>query len=271
VTLRRARSVLVAVLLAGALLGGCARRHRSNLSGSWRFGGRAAPEPTAPSTVPSTTQPPASSPTESSRPSTGPETATAPVKPVAGVDAAPAPPPWAFDFAAYYFSVPNDTSYGLFMGTADKNELHLEARYQYEDLDTASFWAGYNFGVGEELRLDATLMGGVVAGTTQGVAPGFRFSATYKSLDLSSEGEYLVNTEDASDNYYYSWTEIGITPFERLRAGFAFQRTLAIETDGVVEPGIFVNASWLGVNVSAYAFSAEYGDRYYVFTVGLSF
>ena len=34
---------------------------------------------------------------------------------------------------------------------ADRDWLHVEARFNYEDRDTGSVWLGYNFSVGEEV------------------------------------------------------------------------------------------------------------------------
>ena len=60
--------------------------------------------------------------------------------------------------------------------TADHGALHLEGRYNYEAFETGSAWVGWNFGVGEKLRLDATLMAGGVFGDTRGVAPGYHLT-----------------------------------------------------------------------------------------------
>ena len=71
--------------------------------------------------------------------------------------------------------------------TADRRWLHLEARYNYEDLDTASVWVGYNFSVGEKLSLDITPMLGGVFGNTTGIAPGLRGSLKWWRLELYGE------------------------------------------------------------------------------------
>src|SRR5262245_22370028 len=42
--------------------------------------------------------------------------------------------------------------------TADRDWLHLEARYNYESLNTGSFWLGYNFGFGDKLAFEITPM-----------------------------------------------------------------------------------------------------------------
>jgi hypothetical protein len=41
--------------------------------------------------------------------------------------------------------------------------LHLEARYNYEALETGSVWAGYDFNAGKKLVLDLTPMVGANA------------------------------------------------------------------------------------------------------------
>ncbi len=60
--------------------------------------------------------------------------------------------------------------------------LHLEARYNYEGIDTGSVWVGWNFGFGDELRLDATLMAGGIFGDFNGAAPGYELTIAWKSL-----------------------------------------------------------------------------------------
>jgi hypothetical protein len=54
------------------------------------------------------------------------------------------------------YIVPNDQSYVNPTFTADRNWLHLEARYNNENLRTGSLWMGYNFTAGKKLVLDIT-------------------------------------------------------------------------------------------------------------------
>jgi hypothetical protein len=94
----------------------------------------------------------------------------------------------SFVASGYGSIVPNDQSYFTPMFTADHKWLHLEARYNYEDQETASLWAGYNLRFGEKLTLEMTPMFGVVFGNTTGVAPGYEISLTWKRLNLSTQG-----------------------------------------------------------------------------------
>src|SRR5689334_15062740 len=58
---------------------------------------------------------------------------------------------WSFSASAYTYVVPGEPAYVQPTVTADRGWLHLEARYNYEDLETGSAWVGYNFAGGEKL------------------------------------------------------------------------------------------------------------------------
>src|SRR5262249_22997052 len=77
---------------------------------------------------------------------------------------------WGYAVSVYGYDVPSQ-DYVNANVTADRGHLHLEARYQYESIDTGSIWAGANFSAGESWTFDATMMLGVVFGDLDGVAP----------------------------------------------------------------------------------------------------
>ena len=52
---------------------------------------------------------------------------------------------WSFSASAYTYLVPDIRDYVQPTIAADHDWLHLEARYNYEALDTDSAWLGYNF------------------------------------------------------------------------------------------------------------------------------
>jgi len=57
---------------------------------------------------------------------------------------------WSFSAWAYAYLVPDSRDYVQPTITADRNWLHLEARYNYENLETGSAWVGYNFSGGQQ-------------------------------------------------------------------------------------------------------------------------
>src|SRR5262249_8723487 len=83
---------------------------------------------------------------------------------------------WSFSAYVFAYLVPDSRDYVNPTFSADRNWLHLEARYNYEDPDTGSLWVGYNLSFGHTLVLDVTPMLGGVFGDLTGVAPGYEFS-----------------------------------------------------------------------------------------------
>ena len=144
---------------------------------------------------------------------------------------------WTFVASGYGSIVPDDQSYLTPMFSADHKWLHLEARYNYEDLETASLWAGYNLHIGDKLTLDATPMFGVVFGNTTAIAPGYEISLTWKRFNLSSQGEYVANTNDKARNFFYSWDELVYSPRDWFHAGLALQHTRAYASPVDLQPG----------------------------------
>ena len=94
------------------------------------------------------------------------------------------------------YNVPGDRNYPQPTLTADRDWLHLEARYNYEDLETGSAWIGYNLGGGEKVAWELTPMLGGVFGNVVAVAPGYRGSVSWWRLEFASEGEYVFDSKD---------------------------------------------------------------------------
>jgi hypothetical protein len=63
--------------------------------------------------------------------------------------------PWEISLTVDGYLVP-DQSYVNPTAAADHGRLHLEARYNYENLRTGSLWIGYNFSTGRKLVLHLT-------------------------------------------------------------------------------------------------------------------
>jgi hypothetical protein len=189
---------------------------------------------------------------------------------LAGASAAPAEEPrWAFSVSVYGYDVPADEDFLNPLVTVDRGMLHLEARYNYEELDTASIWGGANFSVGENWVFDSTVMLGGVFGDLEGVAPGFRLSLTRSWFEATSEAEYYIDNHDHEENFFYTWTEVAGYPLEWFRLGLAVQRSRAYETDLHVQRGPFVGFTWKSFDAVAYVFNPGGDDATY--TLGLSY
>ena len=164
---------------------------------------------------------------------------------------------WSFSASVYTYIVPDDRDYAQPTFTADRGWLHLEARYNYEDLETGSAWVGYNFAGGEKLAWEFTPMLGGVFGDTTGIAPGYKGSLSWWKLELYSEGEYVFDTRDSSGSFFYNWSELTLAPVEWFRFGLVTQRTRVYETDRDIQRGLLAGFSFKRVDFTTYVFNPD--------------
>ena len=205
------------------------------------------------------------------------EAGAAVAEPVPGAVAIEPPPAepaaWEVSASAFGYVVPEERDYGSATVTADLGIWHLEARYNYEGLDTGSFWAGANFAFGETVAFEVTPMVGGVVGHTHGVAPGYHLTVRWKRLELYSEGEYLFDTDTRphDDSFFYSWNELTYAPWDWLQAGLVSQRTRAYQTPLDVQRGILVRGFVRNWTAGFYVFNFGWTDPTFVFSLGLDF
>jgi hypothetical protein len=184
---------------------------------------------------------------------------------------APAQNPWAYNVTVDGYIVPDGQSYVNPVLTADHNWLHLEARYNYENLRTGSVWIGYNFSAGKNLVLNITPMIGGVFGRTNGIAPGFEASLTYKKVALSISNEYVFDTGGRSGNFYYSWPQLTYSPLKWLRVGLVAQRTKAFHTTLDVQRGFLLGVSHKQWEFTTYVFNLGFTEPTVVLEAGVNF
>jgi hypothetical protein len=186
------------------------------------------------------------------------------------IQAAQAAASWSFSTSLYTYIAPG-SDYVQPTITADRQWLHLEARYNYEDLETGSLWVGYNFSVGDKIKLDITPMLGGVFGKTAGVAPGLRGSLRWWRLELYGEGEYVFNTRERADSFFYLWLELTLSPVDWLRLGPVVQRTRIDESELDIQRGFLVGLSYKRVELTAHVFNPNKNKPTYVMAVSVGF
>ncbi len=182
---------------------------------------------------------------------------------------------WSFSASVNTYIVPEDDDYAQPTIMADRDWLHLEARYNYEALETGSMWVGYNFAGGDKLAWSFTPMLGGVFGDVNGIAPGYRGSLSWWKLQLYSEGESVFDTDGFSDSFLYNWSELTLAPVDWFRFGLVMQHTRAYETDRDIQRGLLVGFSWSKhnrmVDLTTYVFDLDEGKPTVVVAVTLSF
>jgi hypothetical protein len=183
----------------------------------------------------------------------------------------PTTKPWAFNASAYTYLLPDHKNYVNLNFTADRGWLHLEARYNYEAQKAGSLWLGRNFSFGEKLVLAVTPMVGGVFGDLNGIAPGYNLSLSYWKVELSSQNEYVFDLENRSGNFFYTWSELTVSPVDWFRAGMVVQRTKAYETELDIQRGLLAGFSYKKVDFTAHVFNLGWTDPTVVLAVGVNF
>lgn len=177
---------------------------------------------------------------------------------------------WAFTASVYGYLVPDSPDFLQPTVTADRHWLHLEARYNYEHVHTGSLWVGYNLGAGSKVTLDFTPMFGAVFGELNGVAPGGELTVGWWKLEFSSQSEYVFDFADRSEDFFYNWSQLGVSPVDWLQLGLVVQRTRLFDTGRDFERGFFASATWKGFDTGVYVFNPD-DTPTVVLSVGASF
>ena len=199
--------------------------------------------------------------------------------PLQAQEAAPSDPPasdpadtrWSFSAAASGYVIPHGRSYVSPTVTADRGWLHLEGRYNYENLQTGSLWFGYNFTLADKPELKVTPMIGGVFGKKTAIAPGYLGTLNYKGIALFSQGEFVFDSAEKSGNFFYTWSELSYAPIPWFRAGIAAQRTKAYQTDLSVQRGFLAGLSRKKLDLTIYVFNLGWTDPTVVITLGVRF
>ena len=184
---------------------------------------------------------------------------------------APSPPAWTFDGSVNTYILQDEGNYAQPTMATDRGWVHLEARVNYEDLNTGSMWLGYNFSGGETVEWALTPMLGGVFGQTDGIAPGYKGSLSWRRLEFYSEGEYVVDAHDSADSFFYNWSELTVGPAEWFRVGLVTQRTHAYETERDIQRGLLVGITYKNLGVTTYVFNPDDSKPIVVLSVAFSF
>ncbi len=112
---------------------------------------------------------------------------------------------------------------------------------------------------------------GAVFGDTTGVAPGYKATLAWTKLTFYSEGEYLSDTNESSDSFFYAWSELSWSVANWCRLGVVGQRTKAYQIDRDIQRGVLVGFSSEHVDFTAYWFNPDERSPTVALALGVSF
>jgi len=147
---------------------------------------------------------------------------------------------WSGTLEADYYFIPEDEIHPTITCYADYKSLHFEVRYNYEDFNTASVFAGKTWEKDGDFYFSITPMIGLAVGNTNGILPGFECSATFSKLSLYSENEYMFDFTGKEGNFFYSWTQLGDTIIKNMQAGVAAESFRLYKTKFDVQKGVYL-------------------------------
>jgi hypothetical protein len=180
-------------------------------------------------------------------------------------------PSWEFSITAYPTAVRGGDNYTSAIVTADRGPLRFEGRYNYESVGARSAFVGWTFSGGETVTWEIRPLLGGAWGETRAFVPALEASVAWKQLDFYVEAEYVRDSGERSDSYFYAWTELGFRPIEWLRVGLAAQRTRAYGGDRDVQRGPFAQVTWGPLTVGGFWFNPGSSDQVFVGSIGLAF
>ena len=171
----------------------------------------------------------------------------------------------------YGWVVPEQDNFGMADAWLDVRQLHIEARYNYEALRSGSLFVGANASAGDKVAIAATGMLGAVFGDTDGIVPGFRITVTWWKLDLSTEDEIVIDPWNIENSFFYSWSELGFSPWTWLRVGLVAQRMRVLRTELDFERGLLAGVSLGKLTATVYELNAGWTTPTWVFALAARF
>jgi hypothetical protein len=148
------------------------------------------------------------------------------------------------------------------------NKWYAELRYNYEDVQTLSLYAGKTFTGGSGLDYNITPMVGFSIGKFTGVSIATKAETEWKNFYLSSETQYSIAIKNNAKNFFFSWSELGYNISSNFFGGLAMQYT---RQEGIsnFEPGLVAGISIKNISFPFYAFSPFRPGGYFV--IGLNY
>jgi hypothetical protein len=178
---------------------------------------------------------------------------------------------WSGSVTGYYYAMRDEPDFGVGVASINRGALHLEGRYNYEARDSGSVFVGWNFSGGDRVTFQFTPIFGVLFGDSRGVIPGFEASVAYGPVDFYVEAEYVADSGNHDESYFYAWSEVGWKPTDWLRLGLVGQRTHTVHTDRDLQRGLFAQILTGSFTFGIYAFNPDSSSRYVIGALGVAF
>lgn len=153
---------------------------------------------------------------------------------------------------------------------ADKDWLHLEARYNYEGINTFSGWFGYNFRGGNKFQYTITPMIGALVGDIHGISPGLELNFDFFGFNFNSATEYVFDLQGKENDFFYNWTDFTYTPLDWMWLGMSAQRTRHFHNNLEFQYGPMLGGGYKWLGLTAYWYNPASDHDYIVLYLSIT-
>ena len=81
----------------------------------------------------------------------------------------------------------------------------------------------------------------------------------------------IFDTGNSAGSFFYSWTELSVSPVDWFRFGRVGPRTRAYQTNVDIQRGLLAGFSYKEMDFTTYVFNLDRNEPTWVFSVGSSF
>ena len=164
----------------------------------------------------------------------------------------------------YYMGAYREFSVVPIASYQTSNNWYMEARYNYEALNSFSLYYGKTFEKTAPVSYQVSPILGFVAGSLDGGSVGMNLEMDYNKLNFNTQSQYTFSIDKRSNSYVYSWSDLTYQLTDRFAAGVSLQQTKLYQVNGTFESGILVKAAYNAWTFPLYIFRPGTGNRYFV-------
>ena len=148
------------------------------------------------------------------------------------------------------------------------NKWCAELRYNYEEAETFSLFAGKTIAGGRKTEYSFSPMVGYSVGLFTGLSFAVNSEAEWKSFYLSSQTQYSIALKNNAENFFFTWSELGYNISPHFFSGLTAQFTMQSGSSDL-EPGFVAGVTLKNFTIPFYIFSPFKANRY--FAIGINY
>jgi hypothetical protein len=142
--------------------------------------------------------------------------------------------------------------------------FYAKASYNYEELNTASLYAGKTFEGGKKITYAVTPMAGVVFGKFKGVSAAANREINISELNFSAQMQYIISTVAKEENFFYNWCELSHNFLKKFYGGISLQQTLIYNNKMQTEAGALIGFNACNITIPLYVFNPLSAQRHFI-------